>query len=42
MRYYENRPPKKIFGVENFFCENFDFIIGCKNEFEDNNEKSCG
>ena len=27
--------------VTDFFLVNFDFKNGCKNEFEDNNEKSC-
>ena len=30
----------KFFGVKDFFRE-FDFKNGCKNEFEDKNEKSC-
>ena len=29
-----------FFGVKGFFFVNFDFKNGCKNEFEDNNEKS--
>ena len=32
----------KFFGCQEFFFVNFDFKNGCKNEFEDNNEKSCG
>ena len=31
----------KFFGMKDFFFVNFDFKNGCKNEFEDNNEKSC-
>ena len=31
----------KFFGVRDFFFVNFDFKNGCKNEFDDNNEKSC-
>ena len=30
----------KFFGVKKFFCMNFDFKNGCKNEFKDKNEKS--
>ena len=30
-----------FFGVKEFFFMNFDSKKGCKNEFEDNNEKSC-
>ena len=30
-----------FFGVKEFFFVNFDFKNECKNEFEDNNEKSC-
>ena len=30
-----------FFGVKEFFFMNFDFKNGCKNEFKDNNEKSC-
>ena len=38
----KNRPSKmKFVGVKEFFFVNFDFKNGCKNEFEDNNEKSC-
>ena len=37
----KNRPSKrKFFGVKEFFV-NFDYKNGCKNEFEDNKEKSC-
>ena len=36
-----NRPSNmKFFGVKEFFFVNFDFKSGCKNEYEDNNEKS--
>ena len=31
----------KFFGVKEFFIKNFDFRHGCKNELNDNNEKSC-
>ena len=31
----------KFFVVKEFFFVNFDLKNGCKNEFEDNNEKSC-
>ena len=31
----------KFFGVKEFFRMNLDFKNGCKNEFQDNNEKSC-
>ena len=31
----------KFFGVKEFFFVNFYFKNGCKNEFEDNKEKSC-
>ena len=38
----ENRPSKmKFFWRQRFFFVNFDFKNGCKNEFADNNEKSC-
>ena len=30
----------KFFGTKEFFFVNFDFENRCKNEFEDNNEKS--
>ena len=30
----------KFFDVKEFFFVNFDFKNGCKNEFQDNNEKS--
>ena len=30
-----------FFGVKEFFRINFDFKNWCKNEFKDNNEKSC-
>ena len=30
-----------FFGVKEFFFMNFDFKNRCKNEFKDNNEKSC-
>ena len=30
-----------FFGVKEFFFINFDFRNGCKNQFKDNNEKSC-
>ena len=30
-----------FFCVKEFFRLNFDFKNGCKNEFKDNNEKSC-
>lgn len=30
----------KFFGVKEFFFVNFDFKNGCKEEFEDDNEKS--
>ena len=36
----KNRP-LNFFGVKEFFFVNFDFKYGCKNEFEDNKEKSC-
>ena len=29
------------FGAKEFFNMNFDYKNGCKNEFKDNNEKSC-
>ena len=32
---------KKFFGAKEFFHMIFDFKNGCKNEFNDNNEKSC-
>ena len=32
---------KIFFGVKEFTFRNFDFQNGCKNEFKDNNEKSC-
>ena len=42
MLIYENRPPKmKFFLVPSNFFMNFDFKNECKNEFKDNNEKSC-
>ena len=31
----------KFFCAKEFFYMIFDFKIGCKNEFKDNNEKSC-
>ena len=31
----------KLFWCQDFFFENFEFINECKNEFEDDNEKSC-
>ena len=31
----------KFFGVKEFFFINLDFKNGYKNEFQDNNEKSC-
>ena len=31
----------KFFSVKEFFFVSFDFKNGCKNEFQDNNEKSC-
>ena len=38
----ENRASKmKFFGCQEIFFMNFDFKNGCKNEFKDNNEKSC-
>ena len=38
----KNRPSKmKFFWCQGIFFVNFDFKNGCKNEFEDNNEKSC-
>ena len=38
----ENRPSKmKFFWCQGIFFVNFDFENVCKNEFEDNNEKSC-
>ena len=30
-----------FFGAKEFVYMNFDFKNGCKNEFKDNNEKSC-
>ena len=30
-----------FFGVKEFFVVYYDFKNGCKNEFQDNNEKSC-
>ena len=38
---YENRAPDMIddFGVKEFFFVDFDYKNGCKNEFQDNNEK---
>ena len=42
MMVFKNRPSKmKFFWCQGIFFVNFDFINGCKNEFEDNNEKSC-
>ena len=42
MMVIKNRPSEmKFFGVKDFFFVNFDFNNVCKNEFEDNNEKSC-
>ena len=42
MMVIKNRPLKmKCFCVKEFFFVNFDYKNGCKNEFEDNNEKSC-
>ena len=42
MMVFKNRPSKmKFFWCQGIFVVNFDFINGCKNEFEDNNEKSC-
>ena len=39
---YENRASKmNFFGAKEFFYMNFDFKKSCKNEFKDNNEKSC-
>ena len=36
-----NRPSNmKFFGVKEFFFRDFDLKSGCKNEFEDTNEKS--
>ena len=32
----------KFFWYQVIFFANFDFKNECKNEFEDNNEKSCG
>ena len=32
---------KIFFGFKEFTFGNFDFQNGCKNEFKDNNEKSC-
>ena len=41
MMVYEDRPSKMIFfGVKQFFYE-FGFENVRKNEFQDNNEKSC-
>ena len=38
----KNRPSKmNFFGVKEFFFVNFDFKNECKNEFKNNNEKSC-
>ena len=31
----------KFFWYQEIFYKNFDFKYGCKNEFKDNNEKSC-
>ena len=31
----------KFFGAKDFFYMIFDFKNGCKNKFNDNNEKSC-
>ena len=42
MMLIKNRPSKmKFFCIKEYFFVNFDFKNGCKNEFEDNNEKSC-
>ena len=30
-----------FFGAKEFFYINFDFKNGCKNDFKDNNKKSC-
>ena len=39
---YENWPSKmKFFWCQGIFFVNFDFKNRCRNEFEDNNEKSC-
>ena len=37
----ESHRKRNLFGLKEFFFGNFDFKNGCKNEFEDNNEKLC-
>ena len=40
--FYKNRPTEIIsFWCQGIFFMNFDFQNECKNEFQDNNEKSC-
>ena len=40
--YYKNRASKMIFfGAKEFIYMKFDLENGFKNEFQDNNEKSC-
>ena len=42
MLIYENRPSKKnFFGAKEIFFMNVGFKNGCRNEFKNNNEKSC-
>ena len=42
MMVIKNQPSKmKFFWYQGIFFVNFDFKNGCKNELEDNNEKSC-
>ena len=42
MMVIKNWPSKiKFFRCQGIFFVNFDFKNECKNEFEDNNEKSC-
>ena len=42
MMVIENRSSTmKFFQCQGIFFVNFDFKIGCKNEFQDKNEKSC-